>query len=564
MISDFISTMSLLQGALFLLLQEAPALASKIIDGTASPGNYIVSESYNSEFTTRPWDGTSASSTIDIACNVPITIQRYYDDFYMEGNQPVGRSDVKVLVTSNCTAYSMPYVPKVTWGEGSIEIIIDGATQTPPLYYLDSSSYHASWSYESFWCRRWQDQSDDPTPAPLEDEEEESTKLSVSRETTSTGTMDEDNGKEIKPWVASEKLSPCVVNVEVLIDSCSHSANVSAPMVRVIDAILSSTDQQANSHDSCVTDLETDILFNESRAHRLLGHSVRGVQCHRAVPGRPFIDSTGRAVRAYPVVEDAGSIWSSTLVAKSTQSPSLDNITTTVINQNQILLGKEWTKNALGEHASVASFSAFSIALMTNQAPSDLVEDALMAALDEVRHAKTSFDIASRLAGQEVRPGALPPSKHVFGQDLKAMAMAVAREGCVDETLSALEAAAEADFIKRVLVDGSDGTKYSSIDRDVLTWIGDELQIIALEEGNHADLAWRTFKWVCSVDSHACEAVKEQVLNKDELEKAFQLRFSSFNGQSETLEMINDGWRMIYSDGIDFKACQKTCTDEEK
>lgn len=552
------------QGALFLLLQEAPALASKIIDATASPGNHMVNENYNSEFTTSPWDGTSASSTINIACNVPITIQRYYDDYYMEGMQPVGPSDVKVLVTSNCTAYSMPYVPKVTWGDGSIEIIIDGATQTPPLYYLDSSSYHATWSYESGWCRRWQDQSDAPTPAPLEGEEEESTKLAVSREITSTGNMNEDNGKEMKAWGAREKRSPCIVNVEVLIDACSHGANVSAPMVRVVDAILSGTDQQENSDDSCVTDLEADILFNESRAYRVLGHSVRSVQCHRAVPGRPFVDSTGRAVRAFPVVEDAGYIWSSTLVTESTQSPSLDNITTTVINQNLILLGNEWTKNALGEHASVASFSAFSIALMTNQAPSDLVEDALIAALDEVRHAKTSFDIASRLTGQEVRPGALPPSKHVFGQDLKAMAMALATEGCVDETLSALEAAAEAGFIKRVLADGADGTKYSSIDRDVLAWIGDELQIIALEEGNHAALAWRTFKWVCSVDSHACEAVKEQVLNKDELEKAFQLRFASFYGQRETLEMIKDDWRMIYSDGIGFEARQKTCTDEEK
>jgi hypothetical protein len=69
---------------------------------------------------------------------------------------------------------------------------------------------------------------------------------------------------------------------------------------------------------------------------------------------------------------------------------------------------------------------------------------------------------------------------------------------------------------------------------------------------------------VCSVDSHACEAVKEQVLNKDELEKAFQLRFASFYGQRETLEMIKDDWRMIYSDGIGFEARQKTCTDEEK
>jgi hypothetical protein len=84
------------------------------------------------------------------------------------------------------------------------------------------------------------------------------------------------------------------------------------------------------------------------------------------------------------------------------------------------LLVEDWTQRALGEHSSVASFSVFSIALMTNQAPSDLVNDALNAGLDEVRHAKTSFEIASVLAGRDVRPGPLPPSSHEFHGDLRA------------------------------------------------------------------------------------------------------------------------------------------------
>ncbi|KAL3775455.1 hypothetical protein ACHAW5_005021 [Stephanodiscus triporus] len=466
------------------------ALAYKIIDGTASPGNYIVSESYNSKFTSS--DG---GTTIDIVCNVPITIQRYSDDLYMEGMQPVGPADVKVLVTSDCAANSnsTPYVPRVTWGDGSVEIIVDGAPPTPPLRYLDSSSYHATWSYENGWCRSWQGQSDGPTPAPPEDEGGEIAELAVEREIVEAGDTDEDK-KPRRTTTTTESPSPCNVNVEVLLDACSRDANVSAPMVRVIDAVLNGTDQREDPDDKCVTDLEADILFDESRAYRLI----------------------------------------------------------------------EWTRNALGEHASVASFSAFAIALMTNQAPSDLVEDALGAALDEVRHARTSFGIASRLTGREVRPGALPASEHVFHRDLKAMAMAVAREGCVDETLSALEAAAEVNFIERVLADGADGTKYSSIDRDVLAWIGKELQIIASDERNHAALAWRTLKWLCSIDSHACEDVKAKVLNEDALEEAFRLRFASFRGQTETLEAMTNNWRMIYTVGIDFEAHQKACAYEQK
>jgi hypothetical protein len=141
------------------------------------------------------------------------------------------------------------------------------------------------------------------------------------------------------------------------------------------------------------------------------------------------------------------------------------------------------------------------------------------------------------------------------------MAMAVVREGCVDETLSALEAAAEADFIKRVLENGAAGKKYSGIDRDVLAWIGDELQIIAEEEGNHAALAWRTIRWVCHIDCDACDAVNEQVFNKDELDKAFQLRFASFHGNAEKKKRIEEDWRMIYSDDNDFVSHQKTCAE---
>lgn len=226
--------------------------------------------------------------------------------------------------------------------------------------------------------------------------------------------------------------------------------------------------------------------------------------------------------------------------------PSLD--ATFEISQSQVLLGQEWTKNAIGEHALIASFSAFSIALMTNQAPSDLVEDALKAALEEVRHAKTSFDIASKLTRKELGPGPLPESNHVFAQDMTALAMGVATEGCVDETLSALEAAAEADFIDIMLENGAAGTKYEDVGKDLLIWIRNELRTISSEESGHAALAWRTIGWVCSVDPDACDLVKNEVLNKDELERAFKRRFmSSFNVRSQALDVMLETWRQLYS-----------------
>jgi hypothetical protein len=78
---------------------------------------------------------------------------------------------------------------------------------------------------------------------------------------------------------------------------------------------------------------------------------------------------------------------------------------------------------------------------MTNQAPPDLVRDALQAAMDEWNHATTSFSIVNHrhhqegssgdkaMAGSPVdgmmmfhEPSALPPTKHGFESNLMALA----------------------------------------------------------------------------------------------------------------------------------------------
>ena len=265
--------------------------------------------------------------------------------------------------------------------------------------------------------------------------------------------------------------------------------------------------------------------------------------CSCAMPGRPYVDSSGKTLLASinTVVNVEGEV--NMLEEDTSQSIADNNCTSTTAYH----LGQQWASNALGEHASVASFSAFSIALMSNGAPSDLVEDALTAGLDELRHAKTSFDIATKLLRKDIVPGPLPVSKHEFDQDIKKLALSVAKEGCVDESLSALELEAEVELLSEEL-DGDverSNTKYAGIDHETLTWIRDELRIIASEESSHAALAWRTFDWVCGIDADACNAVKEQVLNKDELEKAFQRRFGSFAGTAKTLDMMKDSWAKL-------------------
>ncbi|MDP2308969.1 MAG: ferritin-like domain-containing protein [Pseudomonadota bacterium] len=135
-----------------------------------------------------------------------------------------------------------------------------------------------------------------------------------------------------------------------------------------------------------------------------------------------------------------------------------------------------WARIGLAEHASVASFSRFALDLLAQGAPADLVADAHAAALDEVRHAKLAFGIASAFANDTLGPGPLTLGDLSLSADLAALAFATAREGCVAETLSALQMA-------------------EARDRATDPAIRAALTLIARDEARHAALAWRTVRW---------------------------------------------------------------------
>ena len=278
--------------------------------------------------------------------------------------------------------------------------------------------------------------------------------------------------------------------------------------------------------------------------------------CWLIVCGRPFVDSSGKSLvastsaanycsRAPPSwLGETSLLFESGRKTKSNQATSSSHINNATKQNN---LGNEWTKNALGEHASVASFAAFSIALMTNNAPSDLIEDSLKASLDEVRHAKISFDIASKLLDRVVSPGPLPPSSHQFEYDMTSLAMSVAKEGCIGETLSALAAAAEVELIDKVLENGAiEGTKYFGIDIELLVWIRNELLNISIDESRHSALAWRTLDWVCTIDAEACNTVRRSVLAESKLIIAFQRQFGRSNHSPELRKRAMSAWKKIY------------------
>lgn len=140
-----------------------------------------------------------------------------------------------------------------------------------------------------------------------------------------------------------------------------------------------------------------------------------------------------------------------------------------------------WSAIAADEHASVASFSVVALELLHLGAPPDLLLACHEAAADEVRHAATMYRLASAAAGSPVGPGPLDVRGVTPRTDVEAVLVGLIEEAAVNETLSAglamLEASEAQDPTLRALLTG-----------------------IAHDEQRHAQLAWRTLRWL--LDTH--------------------------------------------------------------
>ena len=99
-----------------------------------------------------------------------------------------------------------------------------------------------------------------------------------------------------------------------------------------------------------------------------------------------------------------------------------------------------WALRAQNEHASVAAFDGFSLGLLAVAAPPELLEAAHHAAIDEIFHARLGFTLASTYNGQAVGPGPLEIDQALDTvANLRELAISTVAEGCIGETLSAME-----------------------------------------------------------------------------------------------------------------------------
>jgi hypothetical protein len=140
------------------------------------------------------------------------------------------------------------------------------------------------------------------------------------------------------------------------------------------------------------------------------------------------------------------------------------------------LLASGWSQLGLMEHASVAAFARFTLQLLSLGAPAVLVEQSQQAMADELLHARLCFSLASAYADEPLGPGPLPTEHALDLSSLEDIAALTLHEGCIGETIAALEASEARAAARDPAV------------REVLTRV-------EADERRHAELAWRFVSW---------------------------------------------------------------------
>lgn len=142
------------------------------------------------------------------------------------------------------------------------------------------------------------------------------------------------------------------------------------------------------------------------------------------------------------------------------------------------VLAAAWLTSARMEHASIAAFAQLGLHLAALGASSDLVERTHLAALDELRHARRCYALASAYAGTTWTAGSITALGHgdQTPVDFTRLAVGSLVDGCLAEGVAA-----------DVARSGS-RTATDSVIQQTLAMIGDD-------EARHAELAWSVLTW---------------------------------------------------------------------
>ncbi len=221
---------------------------------------------------------------------------------------------------------------------------------------------------------------------------------------------------------------------------------------------------------------EVDALVNEGR---LLPE--RDECCYSAILTCPSRESLGYGgCMGRPLVQDGRPLGAPVIRAARWPRgprPDLTGLTTA----ERARLAQFWIGIAVAEHASIAEFNRIALELLRFGAPERLLVSAQAAALDEARHARRCFALASAYAGEARGPGPFPVAAEVkLAGSLGELAAVTLRDGAIGESCSVwlyrqLGARASDPAVKQVI------------------------EGIVREESRHAALAWQVLRWAIDV-----------------------------------------------------------------
>ncbi|AKU96750.1 putative lipoprotein [Labilithrix luteola] len=146
-------------------------------------------------------------------------------------------------------------------------------------------------------------------------------------------------------------------------------------------------------------------------------------------------------------------------------------------------IGEYFANAAELEAASVPAFRRLARELRAHGAPTELVERAKAAALDEVRHARATRALAKRFGAS----AKLPRIGKLGIRSLDEIAIENAREGCVRETFGALVATFQArrandpEIAAAMAAIADDETEHAALAWDVAAWLDAQLDDAARE-----------------------------------------------------------------------------------
>ncbi len=196
----------------------------------------------------------------------------------------------------------------------------------------------------------------------------------------------------------------------------------------------------------------------------------------------------GRVMIGRPLRASDGSWITSTAIASSAWREEKN-----VASEVDDVRAEFWANGGRLEHASVAEFSRVALALLALGAPPDLIAEAHCAALDEIDHAKTCFELASRFAGRDIGPGALDVSRASSDISIASLVRDALHDGCLGESAAALEL-------------------YEMARAETDDAIAHAIDKMAVDEERHASLAWRIVDFAMSRDAVATRLAIEKFL----------------------------------------------------